>query len=275
MDGPTTRLLELLRAAKKTLHRVASPLCKKKWHVTHDVTCETWNVTSDTWNFTCYTWNVTSDIWNFTCDMWNVTCGTWREVNILPQFQVQSSYCITVWSKGVFFFFIFLSQLDEVFQILYGFIAISDHISAQNCIELYSDRAKEFTFRRSGLVIIFHLSVKIHDIYISGVWTCSAQCQFSTLLKVSSWNGENPIVWNRDIWLILLTQLWSNSCTVIVQYSGQWGILHYNPHISLDSNLCVRCYSAYSVQCTHTLYFVQCSLYSVQQTVFTLQCTWQ
>jgi hypothetical protein len=51
-DRRTTRLLELLRAAK----------------------------------------NVRRDTWHLTCDMWHMTCDTWWRVNILSKFQLPSSY---------------------------------------------------------------------------------------------------------------------------------------------------------------------------------------
>ena len=52
--------------------------------------------------------------------------------------------------KQAFCFFIFLAIFDKVFSNLYGFMPILDHISAQNMMMQNSDRAKEFTFRRSG-----------------------------------------------------------------------------------------------------------------------------
>ena len=45
-------------------------------------------------------------------------------------------------------FLIFWHNLTKFFQFLYSFIAISDHNSAQNFVNLNSDRAKEFTFGR-------------------------------------------------------------------------------------------------------------------------------
>ena len=39
--------------------------------------------------------------------------------------------------------------MTKYFQISYGFIAISDHNPAQNVFKLNSERAKEFTFKRS------------------------------------------------------------------------------------------------------------------------------
>ena len=44
--------------------------------------------------------------------------------------------------------------MTKFFQILYGFIAMLGHNSVQNVIKLISDRAKEFSFRRSESSLI-------------------------------------------------------------------------------------------------------------------------
>ena len=67
----------------QTLHRLASPLCKKKkkiWHVTPD----TWHLTPDTWHLTLDTWHVTlGGGWtfcqNFSSLALSVRAGKWFE----------------------------------------------------------------------------------------------------------------------------------------------------------------------------------------------------